>query len=219
MDNIVVPSNYHVLTDGDLFLVRFTNGTVAHYIYRSGSAGSDMIPVNDIKIKTRNVVMECEGTWHDHMRVKKAMCLSCEYLVVVDGHETRCMADNQHALKVKMKRRAWIGDALLALDVRLGLLATGCSDETLTIKYQDFASNAVQASTYLRYVQEGYLFTFPALGTSTKQLADAFEANYFGTIRDKFVKECFPSLDRATLQALIGDFNAGKFNALFDNLK
>jgi len=207
------------LCDGDLVKSITGNGLAEFYrcVIQGNNVQFDRLEETDHRVGTRVVVREFRAASGESCVLKKAFCSKCSYLVAYEGHEDRC--DNPQIksdLVAKMKRRAWIGDALLMLDVRTALLADGTPDKDLTIVYSRCTKGSTLAELYVGYENVGVNFMFPALGRSPGQLATAFEANYL-MVRDMYLKEHFPHMIGGGVQGEVLDaMRDGSNSAVLD---
>jgi len=119
--------------------------------------------------------------------VRKAYCESCSCVVNHVGHALRCVAvpsTQSHVQVDKVRRLAWLGDALHTFDVRHSLLLKDVAASELQSKAQSFLTAASQSHWY-SILSSGVpqdSLVLP-LGPSLRQRSDAFEASYRGEFR------------------------------------
>lgn len=124
--------------------------------------------------------------------VSKAVCNTCSFLVAVRDHHSRCVpvTESTHRAKVSSRALAWVGDALLTLDVRMCLLLAGEPLSRVQQLVSTLTSNVTLANLYDEYVPVVYT-RVPALGPSVRQRATAFEASYAGAFRRHYLQSAF----------------------------
>jgi len=124
-------------------------------------------------------------------RVDKDLCQRCGFEVVVLGHESRCRVPLTAEESADRRSKAWIGDALHSLDVRIAVLQRGLSPKVWEYEFQRFATAFHQAA-YLKSVE-------PYTEGNEKVLATTFETQYSGVFRDKYLARTFPEAVAAGL--------------------
>jgi ribosomal protein S27AE len=216
---VVLGGTFHSLVQGDLVKAVFHNGVANYYQFVSDSRGSVFEPLleKDHRIGTRTFVREFRVDSEGIYRLRKAFCNKCGFLVVYEDHVDRCQNSRDRTKDaVRMKRRAWVGDALLLLDVRTALLADVVDTKHLTIMCSQHICDSNLAALYVAYAKAGVQYSYPALGESTRQLAQAFEANY-STVRKLFLKEFFPFMvDTDVQDCMIKSLRDGSRNDFLD---
>lgn len=123
-------------------------------------------------------------TLSDELPFIKRLCAVCHYVVNPIGHAGvggRCTPGGHGASAsggawTAQRRIAWVADAMLAADVRLGLLLSGTSDEDLGFEFGR-VTNAEYQSQYLMGLRDRSWLVSPT-GTSQHNIATAFECNY-----------------------------------------
>jgi len=127
----------------------------------------------------------------------KSFCIDCLFFVEKDGHASRCMRQGKGAILQQknvggwtpQRLKAWLGDVLLKLDIRMCLIAKGVESARLDRMVQNIESNEALAK-YWKLVQEKKGVLCPE-GQSVHALATTFEANYDGVVRKEFLKHHF----------------------------
>jgi len=91
-----------------------------------------------------------------------------------------------------LQRRSWIGDANHKVDIRLAVLMQGLPHNRLQIESDKYCTNKAQAAYWLT-IDTGSL-AFQPVGSSDHALGTAFEANYTGAFRRRYLQSKFPGL-------------------------
>jgi len=117
------------------------------------------------------------------MSNSKHLCETCGFMVVVEGHASRCRISGSPEIHIRLRRMAWLGDIRHGADVRILLLCSGVPDDKLQLRAAEYVSNKHMADYYNKY--DGPKER--ALGTSAHSLATAFEASYVGTFRRDYL--------------------------------
>jgi len=220
MDKFVeVEGTFARLADGDV--VKLVGPEGVSETYQVGTAGGGVVFTglkdNDIRVATRVVLRDFRVDEGGVVTLRKAFCYRCGCLVAVVDHGDRCQSNGSRAsAKVRLQRRAWVGDALMMLDVRSALLASRVENKNLTIACSRHTSGEALAELYTKYSQAGVVFPSPALGQSVKQLATAFEANY-PAVRDRYLREHFPDVAGTDVQdVMLRSLQDGSANGPLD---
>lgn len=106
----------------------------------------------------------------------KGYCDVCGFVVVKEGHVSRCRKPD-----VVDKVRAFVGDALQAVDVKVALAASGVSHAEITDAAKVFLSGSAQAG----YMREFYPVV--VAGLNVRQCSNRFEAAYCADFRERYV--------------------------------
>jgi len=125
--------------------------------------------------------------------VVKAVCSDCRYLVAVIQHSQSCevvQSSALHSVVDRVRRLAWLGDALHTADVRCSLLSEGVPSSELQLRLQFLCSTGAQAAWYKRSLEGlGASPSVKPLGSSDRQVADAFEASYVDGFRALYCRD------------------------------
>jgi hypothetical protein len=112
----------------------------------------------------------------------KQLCTTCGFMVVMEGHESRCRVSDSEARNLQ-RRRAWLGDVRHTADVRMFLLCSKVQDSELQCIAQKFVSRVHQVEFYNIAVTPKEA----AFGTSLHSISTAFEASYHGHFRYEYL--------------------------------
>lgn len=114
-------------------------------------------------------------------------CYECQGVVVASGHPgwRRLMPTMEHV--DRMRRLAWLGELAHIRDIRLLLLARGLDSALLDVRAREYLSRDRKATFYSHSPDVVYSATDP----NVESMAVAFDANYFGSFRDRYLDETF----------------------------
>lgn len=129
---------------------------------------------------------------------QKGFCDVCKFTVVLEGHVDRCRQPRENGKWKQIEKDAWIGDTVHRLDVQLGLIMCGVSDGMLGGEMSELVSSMQQAK-YWHSLNDTTNLAQPS-GSSDHSVATAFECNYKGTFRTRYLRTVFPEHSETILE-------------------
>lgn len=127
------------------------------------------------------------------LRPGYSWCDKCSFVIKTEGHELRCRVQIKRVARggwSKQRKKAWLNDTVLRIDVQIGAVLTGVSDHDL----ETFVAERVSGEGQVQYwnsVEDRSDLCVPS-GTSISSISTAFECSYRGKFREKFLQHLFP---------------------------
>lgn len=123
---------------------------------------------------------------------ERVECAACGFLVNPVGHGTRCVPGG-HSSDRTHRVKAFIGDALHKLDVRMACIKRGIAVVALTVTTDKYTNGSAQ-SEYLH--RNGLVVP----GENVTQSSTRFEAMYAGDFRIRYIRQLREELDKSMEQ-------------------
>lgn len=131
---------------------------------------------------------DAAGRIASESRGDKGLCVKCNCVVRLEGHEARCVAPRRESLEDSdlFRKMAWLGDGLHSLDVKRYLVAIGVETSQLEVRAQYFRSKTMRA----RYFRDnpGDWHGYDPDQVSDVVVANLFGASYVGQYRKDYLR-------------------------------
>lgn len=152
---------------------------------------------------------------------KKVYCDKCNLFVVAEGHAERCNFSSRGANTdlrtgattrwTTERRKAWIGDAIHKLDIRMAALIRGIPD----IGKSNFENSYTDAVSQAKYMKEFESNSVPNINMSDHSISTMFEARYHTEFRRSYLSRKFGLATATIIMSSAEDsYDSDVFNSM-----
>jgi len=122
---------------------------------------------------------------------RKGFCEKCRKTVRLTGHEEECEMEGAYSEWASGRKYAWIGNAMIVMDIKLGLMLNGTESGILAYKLNDVTDETYKRYFYNTIVDKSWLVQ--PNGEKEQDVVDAVDCNYVlnEVFRSMYLAEIF----------------------------